>query len=124
MVKEVSLISTSLNLGRPPYLSRNYGPLFGQGIISSSGQIWAHQKNRFLLLNSTMTRSRFIPTMNNIHVWRLEKQINAMILEVVKQRTEAADEKDLVQMIFEGAKAYGGIDSPSLGITRDRKNAL
>ncbi|KAF4356467.1 hypothetical protein G4B88_015301 [Cannabis sativa] len=100
MVKEVSLISTSLNLGRPPYLSRNYGPLFGQGIISSSGQIWAHQKKILA------------PEFYNDKV------------KVVKQRTEAADEKDLVQMIFEGAKAYGGIDSPSLGITRDRKNAL
>ncbi|KAF4395218.1 hypothetical protein F8388_001605, partial [Cannabis sativa] len=100
MVKEVSLISTSLNLGRPPYLSRNYGPLFGQGIISSSGQIWAHQKKILA------------PEFYNDKV------------KVVKQRTEAADEKDLVQMIFEGAKAYGGIDSPSLGITRDGKNAL
>ena len=43
MVKEVSLC-TSLSLGRPPYISKDHGPLFGQGIISSSGPIWAHQK--------------------------------------------------------------------------------
>ncbi|XP_030496189.1 cytochrome P450 714C2 [Cannabis sativa] len=199
LVKEVSLC-TSLSLGKPSYLSKNHGPLFGQGIISSSGQIWAHQKKIIapelyidkvkgmveLMVNSTnsLIRSwekkiedeggvsdikvdddlrslsadiiskacfgssysqgeqifsklrtlqklmskrtigipgiRFIPTMNNIHVWRLEKQINAMILEVVKQRTEAADEKDLLQMIVEGAKACGGIDSPSVGLTHDK----
>ena len=63
---------------------------------------------------------RFIPTINNIKIWRIEKQVNAMILKVVKQRIEAVDEKDLLQMILEGAKVYGGTDSPSLGITRDK----
>lgn len=43
-----------------------------------------------------------------------------MILKVVKQRTEVADGKDLLQMILDGAKFYGGVDSPSLGITRDK----
>lgn len=43
MVKEVS-VYTSLNLGRPTYLSKEHGPLLGQGIISFDGPIWAHQK--------------------------------------------------------------------------------
>ena len=43
MVKEVSQCP-SLSMGRAPYISKDYGPLFGQGIISSSGPIWAHQK--------------------------------------------------------------------------------
>lgn len=43
LVKEVSIF-TSLSLGRPSYMSKEHGPLFGQGIISSSGPIWAHQK--------------------------------------------------------------------------------
>lgn len=43
-----------------------------------------------------------------------------MILKVVKQRTEAAEEKDLLQMILEGATASGGIDNQPLGITRDK----
>ncbi|XP_027337137.1 cytochrome P450 714C2-like [Abrus precatorius] len=43
MVKEV-IMHTSLNLGKPTYLSKDLGPLLGQGILSSSGPIWAHQR--------------------------------------------------------------------------------
>ncbi|KAL5057632.1 hypothetical protein RYX36_029236 [Vicia faba] len=43
MVKEI-LLNTSLNLGKPSYLSKDMGPLLGQGILSSSGPIWAHQR--------------------------------------------------------------------------------
>ncbi|XP_061358004.1 cytochrome P450 714C2-like isoform X2 [Gastrolobium bilobum] len=43
MVKQIFLY-TSLNLGKPSYLSKDMGPLLGQGILSSSGPIWAHQR--------------------------------------------------------------------------------
>lgn len=43
MMKEISQ-STSLNLGKPSYLSRDHGPLLGQGIFSSNGPYWAHQR--------------------------------------------------------------------------------
>jgi len=43
MVKDI-LTDTSLSLGKPSYLSEDMGPLLGQGIISSSGPIWAHQR--------------------------------------------------------------------------------
>ncbi|RDX65286.1 Cytochrome P450 714C2, partial [Mucuna pruriens] len=43
MVKEI-IMYTSLNLGKPTYLANDLGPLLGQGIMSSSGQIWAHQR--------------------------------------------------------------------------------
>ncbi|XP_024630270.1 cytochrome P450 714C2 isoform X2 [Medicago truncatula] len=43
MVKEI-ILNTSLNLGKPSHLSIDMGPLLGQGIISSSGPIWAHQR--------------------------------------------------------------------------------
>ncbi|PNX82608.1 cytochrome p450 734a1-like protein [Trifolium pratense] len=43
MVKEI-LLNTSLDLGKPSYLSKDMGPLLGQGILSSSGPIWAHQR--------------------------------------------------------------------------------
>ena len=43
MVKEVGLC-TSLNLGKPSYLSKDRGPLLGLGILSTSGPIWAHQR--------------------------------------------------------------------------------
>lgn len=43
MVKEISQC-TSLNLGKPSYLSKDHGPLLGQGIFSSNGSYWAHQR--------------------------------------------------------------------------------
>ncbi|KAK9274139.1 hypothetical protein L1049_018953 [Liquidambar formosana] len=43
MVKEVSLC-VSLDLGKPSYLSKDRGAMLGQGIFSSSGPIWAHQR--------------------------------------------------------------------------------
>ena len=43
IVKEISLC-TSLSLGKPPYLVKYRGALVGQGIVSSSGPIWAHQR--------------------------------------------------------------------------------
>lgn len=43
MVKEMSLC-TSLNLGKPSYLSTERGPLLGRGILSSNGPYWAHQR--------------------------------------------------------------------------------
>lgn len=43
MVKELSL--TSLSLGQPAYkLSKDRKPLLGQGILSSNGPIWSHQR--------------------------------------------------------------------------------
>ncbi|XWS35571.1 hypothetical protein CRYUN_Cryun20dG0008500 [Craigia yunnanensis] len=48
---------------------------------------------------------RLLPTKNNREKWKLEKEINSKILKVVKQRTEAGHEKDLLQMILEGAKS-------------------
>lgn len=43
MLKEISLC-TSLDLGKPSYLSKLRGPLLGQGILSSSGPIWARER--------------------------------------------------------------------------------
>ncbi|KAI5423227.1 cytochrome P450 714C2 [Lathyrus oleraceus] len=42
-VKEI-VLHTSLNLGKPSFLSKDNRPLLGQGILSSSGQYWAHQR--------------------------------------------------------------------------------
>ncbi|TXG62473.1 hypothetical protein EZV62_009467 [Acer yangbiense] len=188
LVKEISLY-TSLNLGKPSYLSKDRGPLLGQGILTSSGQIWSHQRNiiapQFYLdkvkkmvhlmveatistlkswesriesqgggvadikidddlrslsgdvisracfgssyckgeeifsnlrtLQKTMSKgyigipgSRYMPTKNNREIWKLEKEIDSMILEVVNQRIEqGSQDKDLLQMIVEGAESYG-----------------
>ncbi|XVF79699.1 hypothetical protein PTKIN_Ptkin15bG0010400 [Pterospermum kingtungense] len=48
---------------------------------------------------------RLLPTKNNREKWNLEKEVNSKILEVVKQPNEAEHEKDLLQMILEGAKS-------------------
>ncbi|KAA8515818.1 hypothetical protein F0562_018571 [Nyssa sinensis] len=186
MAKEVSLC-TSLSLGKPSYLSKDRGPLLGQGILSSNGPYWAHQRKIIapelyldkikgmvnLMAESTITmlksweskiengggnavirvdddlRSlsadiisrtcfgsnysqggkiflelrnlqkvmsmgnigipglRHVPTKNNREIWRLEKEISSMILKVVKARSEDIAEKNLLQMILEGAKSYG-----------------
>lgn len=43
MVKEI-VMNTSMNLGKPSFISKDNGPLIGQGILSSSGLLWAHQR--------------------------------------------------------------------------------
>ncbi|XP_065859267.1 cytochrome P450 714C2-like [Euphorbia lathyris] len=50
---------------------------------------------------------RYFPTKNNREVWKLEKEINSLILKVVKERAAMNHEKDLLQMILEGAQNYG-----------------
>ncbi|KAL4597815.1 hypothetical protein ACB092_11G016100 [Castanea dentata] len=199
MVKKISLC-TSLSLGKPSYLSKDRGPLLGQGILSSNGPIWAHQRKIIapelyidkvkgmviLMVDSTfsMLRSwesrieneggiadieiiedcrslsadiisracfgsnysqgeeiflklkalqgimstgnigvpgfRFLPRKNNRAMWKLEEEINSMILKVVKQRTEASYEEDLLQMILEGAKSNNGYYGPSTDSSRDK----
>ncbi|RWW62213.1 hypothetical protein BHE74_00030675 [Ensete ventricosum] len=42
-VKEISLCS-SLDLGKSSYLKKSHEPLFGQGILKSSGRSWSHQR--------------------------------------------------------------------------------
>ncbi|CAN0923338.1 Cytochrome P450 714A1 [Linum grandiflorum] len=195
-VKEISH-STSLSLGRPSYLSRDFGPLFGNSIIASSGPIWSHQRKiiapQFYIdkvksmvslmvesTNSVLTswgskidgssdgggvvdinidkdvRSlaadiisracfgsnykagehifskvrelqsllakgyagipvlRHLPTSKNREIWKLEKEINSMILEVVKRRAAAKSENDLLQMILEGATDAASLNDGSL----------
>ncbi|CAI9107198.1 OLC1v1006502C2 [Oldenlandia corymbosa var. corymbosa] len=49
---------------------------------------------------------RHLPTQNNRETWALEKEVKNLILQVVKERTSQAGgcEKDLLQMVIEGAK--------------------
>ena len=42
-MKEISM-STSLSLGKPDYLWKDLGPLFGLGILSASGPTWVLQR--------------------------------------------------------------------------------
>lgn len=43
LVKEINLCS-SLDLGKTPHLKKTHEPLFGQGILKSSGKVWSHQR--------------------------------------------------------------------------------
>ncbi|KAL0370897.1 UNVERIFIED_CONTAM: cytochrome [Sesamum angustifolium] len=47
---------------------------------------------------------RHLPTKSNREAWALEKEIKALILNVVKERREAGFENDLLQRVLEGAK--------------------
>ncbi|KAL2238446.1 cytochrome P450 714C2 [Sesamum indicum] len=185
MVREITTC-TSLDLGKPTYLEKELGSLLGQGILTSNGPLWAHQRkilapelhmdkvkgmisliqdSGIALLNSwrnivereggladinidrymrsfsgdiisgacfgssyskgeeiflklralqeaTSKKAfatgipgmRHLPTKSNREAWALEKEIKALILNVVKERNEAGFENDLLQMVLEGAK--------------------
>lgn len=64
---------------------------------------------------------RYLPTKNNRDIWKLDKEINSMILQVVKERSQSCShEKDLLQMILEGAKSCGYYNGAPLNISRDK----
>ncbi|KAL1547246.1 cytochrome P450 714C2-like protein [Salvia divinorum] len=184
MVKEITTC-TSLDLGKPAYQAKERGALLGQGILTSNGPHWVHQRKIlapelfmdkvkgmigliqdssvslceswtrlvgegggiaeikideymrsfsgdvisracfgsnfskgeeiFLKLRAlqevtskkvfaTGTGMRHIPTKSNREAWALEKEIKSLILNVVKERDESGFEKDLLQMVLEGAR--------------------
>ncbi|KAI8574139.1 hypothetical protein RHMOL_Rhmol01G0331300 [Rhododendron molle] len=185
MVREITTC-TSLDLGKPSYQQKERGALLGQGILTSNGTIWAHQRKilapelymekvkgmmhlitesadtmleswksriesgggiadikidqdmrsfsgdvisracfgsnfskgeeifkrlRALqesaskkVLSSGIPFMRHIPTKHNRESWALEKDVRTLILQVVKERTQAGYEKDLLQMVLEGAR--------------------
>lgn len=185
MVREITTC-TSLELGKPTYQAKERGSLLGQGILTSNGPHWVHQRKILapelymdkvkgminLIQDSSMAmceswkriveaeggvadikidqfmRSfsgdviskacfgsnfskgeeiflklralqesaskklwvtgipgmRHIPTKSKREAWALEREIKTLILKVVKERKEAGFEKDLLQMVVEGAK--------------------
>ncbi|KAM7501687.1 hypothetical protein LguiB_000591 [Lonicera macranthoides] len=66
------------------------------------------------LLGTGIPGTRHLPTKSNREAWALEKEVHRLILEVVKDRNEVGYEKDLLQMVLEGAKSgelsQAGID--------------
>lgn len=184
MVKEISLC-TSLNLGKPTYLSKDRGPLLGRGILTSNGPYWAHQRkiiapelyldkvkgmvnmmaeSTLMMIESWETKAgdsvgqleikvdedlrklsadiisracfgssyakgekifstlhalqrvmskgvvgvpglRYLPNKHNKEIWRLESEVDAMILDVVKEHNQLNDnKKDLLQLILSEAE--------------------
>ncbi|WOL16339.1 Cytochrome P450 [Canna indica] len=43
LVREISLCS-SLGLGKTSHMKKTHEPLFGQGILKTSGEVWSHQR--------------------------------------------------------------------------------
>ena len=74
----------------------------------------------FLTTDGILLESRYIPNKNNWEIWKMEKEINSMILRVVKERAAANYEKDLLQVILEGAKSYGDQESFPSDVSLDR----
>ncbi|KAJ9676382.1 hypothetical protein PVL29_025082 [Vitis rotundifolia] len=185
IVREITTC-TSLDFGKPSYQQRELGPLLGQGILTSNGAVWAHNRKilapelymekvkgmiglitesvdtllkswrskieaedgiadiridehlrsfsgdvisracfgssftkgeeiflRLRALQEAMSKKffsdipgmRYVPTKHNRDAWELEKDVRNLILKVVSEREElAAHEKDLLQMVLEGAK--------------------
>ncbi|KAF5446533.1 hypothetical protein F2P56_032153 [Juglans regia] len=185
VVREITTC-TSLDLGKPSYQHKERGPLLGQGILTSNGAVWAHQRkilapelymekvkgmmnliteSTINLLNTWKSRIeteggtadikideymrsfsgdvisracfgsnyskgeeifvklralqeamskkvlstgvpglRYLPTRSNREAWGLEKEVRNLILQVVKERQKASYEKDLLQMVLEGAQ--------------------
>lgn len=57
------------------------------------------------VLSTGVPGMRYLPTKSNREAWALEKEVHTLILQVVKERMQvAASEKDLLQMVLEGAK--------------------
>ncbi|XP_022897873.1 cytochrome P450 714C2-like isoform X2 [Olea europaea var. sylvestris] len=50
---------------------------------------------------------RYLPNRHNREIWRLEKEIDSTILELVERRSGDTCDKDLLQLILSAAKSYG-----------------
>ncbi|KAE9611194.1 putative cytochrome P450 [Lupinus albus] len=86
MVKQI-IMYTSSNLGKPSYLSKDMGPLLGQGIFSSNGTIWAHQRKIIapeLYLNKVKAMVNLIVESTNIMLrsWETRLQSEGGVSEI------------------------------------------
>ncbi|XVE75517.1 hypothetical protein DITRI_Ditri12bG0099900 [Diplodiscus trichospermus] len=72
----------------------------GEEIFLKLGDLKDAMSSKFF---SGIPGIRYLPIKANREVWRLEKEIRALVLKVVKERKEAKSEKDLLQMILESA---------------------
>ncbi|XP_027933571.1 cytochrome P450 714C2-like isoform X2 [Vigna unguiculata] len=177
-------VCTSLDLGKSAYQLKNLEPLLGQGILSSNGTKWVHQRKilapelymekgmmnivresavsvvnswsnrieaeggvadieidecmrnfsgnviskacfgsnydkseeiflKFVALQELLSWKNifrlipgmsYLPLKTNREIWRLEKEVKEIILQVVKERKETSLEKDLLQVVLENVK--------------------
>ncbi|KAG8391479.1 hypothetical protein BUALT_Bualt01G0192000 [Buddleja alternifolia] len=50
---------------------------------------------------------RYLPTKHNKEIWKLEREIDSMILEIVKNRGADNHKNDLLQLMLDAAEIYG-----------------
>ncbi|XVE76812.1 hypothetical protein DITRI_Ditri13aG0010200 [Diplodiscus trichospermus] len=77
MVKEINLC-TSLSLGKPSFLSKNLGPLLGDGIPTSSGQLWDQHRKIIapeLYLDKVKGMVNLMVESTNLMIQSWEKQV-------------------------------------------------
>ncbi|CAI9103151.1 OLC1v1001597C1 [Oldenlandia corymbosa var. corymbosa] len=74
----------------------------GEDIFSKLNSLEEATSNKNLAMG--IPGMRHLPTRNNRKAWALTKEIKELILNVVKERTEAGYEKDLLQMVMETAR--------------------
>lgn len=48
---------------------------------------------------------RYIPTKHNRRAWELQRDVRELVLKLVRERNEANIEKNMLQMILEGAQS-------------------
>ncbi|CAI9784771.1 unnamed protein product [Fraxinus pennsylvanica] len=74
----------------------------GQEIFSKLGALQEVMSKKTLSIG--IPGLRYLPTKSNREIWALEKEICALILKIVKERRQEGYDKDLLQMLVEGAK--------------------
>ncbi|KAI4373070.1 hypothetical protein MLD38_011233 [Melastoma candidum] len=58
------------------------------------------------VMSSGFSNLKYIPSRRNREIWRMEKEVRSLILDVVNERSRlATSENDLLQMILEGVKS-------------------
>ncbi|XP_058075248.1 cytochrome P450 714C2-like isoform X2 [Magnolia sinica] len=69
---------------------------------------------------------RYLPTKNNRHIWRLDKEIQSLILDLVKEHKEeytTTSDKDLLHAILEASTVdHGGPDAATRFVVDNCKN--
>ncbi|WCJ34906.1 Cytochrome P450 714C2 [Euphorbia peplus] len=75
MVKEITTC-TCLDFGKPTYQQRDRGPLLGQGILTSNGTVWSHQRKILapqLYMDKVKGMANLIAesSMNLVNSWKI-----------------------------------------------------
>ncbi|CAI9103164.1 OLC1v1001610C1 [Oldenlandia corymbosa var. corymbosa] len=96
-----------------PYMRRMSGDVISKACFGSSYNKGEDLFSKLTSLEEATSKKflaigipgmRHLPTKSNRKAWALAKEIKELILNVVKERTKAGYEKDLLQMVMETAR--------------------